>query len=195
MGRTENKIDHRSACSDSEEWKLARRSVLSGLAAILSLNWNTAGAHEVGPVTPPIEVPNITVISSEGVHTPLRDLLRGQVTAIQLMLSKCKSICPIEAATLARVQEALADHRTDDIHLLSLSIDPNTDTPEVLRAWLERFGAQPEWTAVSPAEADLPRVKAFFDRPSNLGIRLQYIWWTARAWLCGGPSTCRHQMR
>jgi protein SCO1/2 len=94
------------------------------------------------------------------------------VTAIQLMFSKCKSICPIEAATLARVQEALEavkDNPTDDIQLLSLSIDPATDTPEVLKAWLERFGAQPGWTAASPAEGDLGRVRAFFDRASALG--------------------------
>jgi protein SCO1/2 len=50
-----------------------------------------------------------------------------------------------------------------------LSIDPVTDTPEVLKAWLERFGAQPGWTAASPAETDLERVRAFFDRASALG--------------------------
>src|SRR5881296_1752178 len=100
MGRTENRGDHSFGRSDWAEWKLARRSVLSGLAAVLSLNWVPAGAHDFGPVKPPIEVPNVTVISSDGLYTPLRDLLRGRVTAIQLMFSKCKSICPIEAATL-----------------------------------------------------------------------------------------------
>jgi protein SCO1/2 len=169
MGRTENRSDHLSVHSDRAEWKLARRSVLSGLATTFSLNWVPADAHDFGPVKPPIEVPNVTVISSDGLRISLRDLLRGKVTAIQLMFSKCKSICPIEAATLARVQEALTDHPADDIQLLSLSVDPTTDTSNVLKAWLERFGAGHRWIAVAPAEADLARVRAFFDRPSNLG--------------------------
>ena len=169
MSGADNRIDHPSVLSDWGEWKLTRRSVLSGLAAALSLNWVAASAHDVGPINPPIEVPNVTVISSDGLCAPLHDLLRGKVTAIQLMFSKCKSICPIEAATLARVQEALGDHPAEDIQLLSLSIDPATDTADVLRAWLDRFGARHGWTAVSPADADLGRVRAFFDRPSALG--------------------------
>lgn len=150
---------------------LARCLLLTGLVVAFGLQL-PAGAHDIGLIRPPIEVPDITVVSADGVRAPLRDLLRGRVTAIQLMFSECKSICPIEAATLARVQEALEavkDNSTDNIQLLSLSIDPATDTPEVLAAWLERFGAQRGWTAASPAEADLGRVRAFFDRASALG--------------------------
>ena len=152
---------------------LARRLLLTGLAAAFGLQLMPARAHDnPGLVKPPIEVPDITVVSADGVRAPLRDLLRGRVTAVQLMFSKCKSICPIEAATLARVQEALEaakDNSTDNIQLLSLSTDPATDTPDVLKVWLERFGAQRGWTAASPTEADLGRVRGFFDRASALG--------------------------
>ena len=148
---------------------MARRSFLSGLAACLFFYWRSAHAHDVGPVNPPLEMPEVAVRSSDGLHAPLRDLLRGRVTAIQLMFTRCKSICPIEAATLARVQEALGDHPPDDIRLLSLSIDPIIDTPEVLRIWLQRFGARLGWTAASPAEDDLPCLRTFFERRPNLG--------------------------
>ena len=151
---------------------LARRLMLAGLAAAFGVQLLPARAHDIGLVKPPIDVPNVTVVSADGVRVSLSDLLRGRVTAIQLMFSKCKSICPIEAATLARVQEALEaakDNSTDNIQLLSLSTDPATDTPDVLKAWLERFGAQRGWTAASPTEADLGRVRAFFDRASALG--------------------------
>lgn len=151
---------------------LARLLLLAGLAAAFGVQLLPARAHDIGLVKPPIEVPDVAVVSADGVRAPLSALLRGRVTAIQLMFSKCKSICPIEAATLARVQEALEavrDNFINDIQLLSLSIDPATDTPEVLKAWLERFGAKRGWTAASPAEADLGRVRAFFDRASNLG--------------------------
>ena len=85
------------------------------------------------------------------------------------MFTQCKSICPIEAATFARTQEALAGTSADGIQLLSLSIDPLTDTPEVMKAWLDGLGAGSAWTAAAPAKADLARARAFFDGASDFG--------------------------
>ena len=159
----------RGGKTNSEGWTVGRRLFLNGLGAALGLHLLPADSHQnFGPVKPPLEVPDITVVSTDGIHASFRDLLRGRVTAIQLMFSRCKSICPIEAATLARVQEALGDNPANNIRLLSLSIDPLTDTPDVLKAWLERFGARRGWTAVSPVEADLAPVRAFFDRAPTL---------------------------
>jgi protein SCO1/2 len=153
----------------AERLTVPRRVFLTGIVAALGMPLLSADAHEnIGPVQPPIAVPDVVVVSLDGTRGSLRDQLRGRVTAIQLMFSRCTSICPIEAATLARVQEALGDRTSDMTRLLSLSIDPVTDTPDVLKAWLERFGARQGWTAVSPTEADLSRVRAFFDGPSNV---------------------------
>src|ERR1700738_5551633 len=91
---------------------LVRRLLfLNGLGAALGLHLLPADSHQnFGPVKPPLEVPDITVVSTDGIHASFRDLLRGRVTAIQLMFRRCKSICPIEAATLARVQDATGDN-------------------------------------------------------------------------------------
>jgi len=170
MGVGTKSIEPTSAWSDKTERSLSRRLLLSSLAAAFALRSATVRAHEkIGPVKPPLDVPNAAVVSSDGVHGFLRDLLLGKVTAIQLMFSRCESICPIEAGTLASLEKALADYPADDIRLLSLSIDPITDTPEVLKAWLERFGAGSRWIAASPAEPDLARVRTFFDQTSNTG--------------------------
>lgn len=149
---------------------ITRRPVLTGLVGSLTLRALPVLAHDaVGPVNPPIEVPDIHVVSSDGFSGRLRERLIGRVTAIQLMFTKCKSICPIEAATFVRVQEALGGCPCGDIQLLSLSIDPLTDTPDVLKAWLDGLGAGRGWTAVSPARADLERTRQFFDRASSAG--------------------------
>jgi protein SCO1/2 len=149
---------------------MTRRIFFNVVLAAIGLHLISATAHEnVGQLDPPIAVPEITVLSADGTRSSFRDLLSGRVTAIQLMFTRCTSICPIEAATLARVQEALGGDALANVRLLSVSIDPQTDTPSMLKAWLERFGARQGWTAVSPAEADLPRVKAFFDGPSSVG--------------------------
>jgi protein SCO1 len=153
----------------TEGLTVRRRVFLTGFVGTIGVHLSSADAHEnIGPVQPPIAVPDLNVLSIDGSRSSLRDLLLGRVTAIQLMFSRCRSICPIEAATLARVQEALGDKPDDKIRLLSLSIDPSTDTPDVLKAWLKRFGAREGWTAVSPALADLSRVRTFFDGQSNV---------------------------
>ena len=149
---------------------LLRRSVIAGLAAGLALRAVPASAHgSIGPVKPPVGVPDIGIVTSDGFRGPLRERLFGRVTAIQLMFTQCKSICPIEAATFARTQEALAGMSSDGIQLLSLSIDPLTDTPEVLNAWLDGLGARAGWTAASPAAADMARAREFFDGVSDFG--------------------------
>jgi len=147
-----------------------RRRMLAGLAAGLALRALPATAHgAIGPVKPPARVPEIIVLSSDGSRGPLHARLLGQVTAVQLMFTTCRSICPIEAATFVRTQQALARFPANGIQLLSLSIDPATDTPDVLRAWLDNLGAGPGWTAASPASADLARARQFFDGASSLG--------------------------
>lgn len=147
-----------------------RRSILTGLAAGFALCSIPAFAHgNIGPVKPPIRVPDIGIIASNNFQGPLRERLLGRVTAIQLMFTKCKSICPIEAATFARTQEILASNPSASIQLLSLSIDPLTDTPDMLAAWLDGLNAQPGWIAASPATLDLTRAREFFDGASSLG--------------------------
>jgi protein SCO1/2 len=148
---------------------LSRRGILHGLTLALTGASLPATAHNFGPVTPPLEVPHIELITSDGERRPFHRILIGHATAVQLMFTNCRSICPIEAATLARVQDALGDHPANQTQLLSLSIDPETDTPEKMRSWLERFGAGHMWTAAAPLPDDIPRVRAFFDRRSDFG--------------------------
>lgn len=147
-----------------------RRSVVAGLASSLALRAVPAFAHgSIGPIKPPLGVPDIDIVTSDGFRGPLRERLLGRVTAIQLMFTQCKSICPIEAATFARTQDILAGTASDGIQLLSLSIDPLNDTPEAMKAWLDGLGAGAGWTAAAPAKAGLARARAFFDGASDFG--------------------------
>jgi len=147
-----------------------RRSVMAGLAASLALRAVPAFAHgNIGPVKPPLGMPDIEIVTSDGFRGPLRERLLGRVTAIQLMFTQCRSICPIEAATFTRTQEVLAGAASNGIQLLSLSIDPLNDTPEAMKAWLDGLGAGAGWTAAAPAKADLARARSFFDGTSDFG--------------------------
>jgi len=53
------------------------------------------------------------------------------------------------------------------IQLLSLSIDPEDDTPAILTAWLRHYHAGPAWIAAAPIPRDLPRLQEFFGKGND----------------------------
>jgi len=77
------------------------------------------------------------------------DLVKGQTVAINFIFTTCTTICPPLGATFARVQKELGDKVGRDVRLISISVDPATDTPERLKAWGEKFHAAEGWTFVT----------------------------------------------
>jgi protein SCO1 len=82
------------------------------------------------------------------------DLVKGKTVAINFIFTTCTTICPSLTATFRRVQQDLAT-RAPDVQLISVSVDPITDTPERLRDFATRFKAGPGWTFVTGEKADI----------------------------------------
>jgi len=77
------------------------------------------------------------------------DLIKGKTVAINFIFTNCTTICPPLGATFARVQKEMGDRAGRDVHFISISVDPLTDTPERLKAWGAKFKAGPGWTFVT----------------------------------------------
>ncbi len=73
------------------------------------------------------------------------DLLQGKIVIINSFFATCKDSCPVMARNLARIQESLGDRMGRDVFLLSITVDPETDTPERLRAYAQQMKAKPGW--------------------------------------------------
>lgn len=73
------------------------------------------------------------------------DVLEGKIVVIDFIFTRCGSICPVLTATMARTQKLLADRTNRDVQLVSISVDPTHDTPEVLKKFGEKFEAKPGW--------------------------------------------------
>lgn len=100
--------------------------------------------------------PNVTLVTHEG--KPVRffdDLIKGKVVVVNFMFTSCPDVCPLETAQLREVQEILGDRVGRDVFMYSISIDPETDTPEVLRKYMERFEVGPGWTFLTGKEDDI----------------------------------------
>jgi protein SCO1/2 len=118
-------------------------------------------AHaSAGPVDPPKPPPSVELQLEDDTASTLQAVLIGRVTALQLMFTSCQAACPIQGALFAEAAKKLGD-RSNSAQLLSMSIDPDHDTPALLREWLKRFGASPRWRAARPNKAQLEALSAF----------------------------------
>jgi protein SCO1/2 len=73
------------------------------------------------------------------------DLLKSKVVVINAFFGTCTGACPKMSGVLAGLQERLGDRLGKDVFLLSFSVDPETDTPDKLKEYAERFHAKPGW--------------------------------------------------
>ena len=73
------------------------------------------------------------------------DLLKNKVVIINTFFTTCTSVCPPLNRNFERVQEALGDRLGKDAFLVSISVDPETDTPPRLKEYSQRFHARPGW--------------------------------------------------
>jgi protein SCO1 len=96
------------------------------------------------------------------------DLIKGKTVAVNFIFTTCTTICPPLTANFAKLQKIMRDRGAKDFQLISVSVDPETDTPEKLKRYAELFAAKPGWTFVTGTRADLEPVwRAFKVYTSN----------------------------
>jgi protein SCO1/2 len=107
-----------------------------------------------GPVRPARALPGIYITLSDGTKQRLDNLLAGHWTVVQLIFTGCSTTCPVQGAIFQETQKRL-DAIDGDVRLLSISIDPLGDTPELLEKWRRQFEAGNRWQAAVPQIDDL----------------------------------------
>jgi|KBSSwiStaDraftv2_1062776.scaffolds.fasta_scaffold10312_6 cytochrome oxidase Cu insertion factor (SCO1/SenC/PrrC family) len=139
-----------SASAVNKEQAVA--SVAVGEIAPANVSLAAAGTVAGNVVGAPTKllIPDVEVLDQEGNQLHFySDLIKGKTVAINFIFTNCTTICPPLAATFARVQKEMGDKVGKDVHLISISVDPLTDTPERLKAWGAKFKAGAGWTFVT----------------------------------------------
>ncbi|HEX5885411.1 MAG TPA: SCO family protein [Pyrinomonadaceae bacterium] len=100
--------------------------------------------------------PNVELLTQDGKKVRFYDdLIKGKVVAIELMYTTCKYNCPLETARLVQVQKLLGDRMGKEVFFYSITIEPEIDTPKVLKAYAEKYRIGPGWTFLTGKEADI----------------------------------------
>lgn len=106
------------------------------------------------------KIPDAPVLDQHGKQLNFySDLIKGKTVAINFVFTTCTAICPSLTATFRRVQQE-ATTRGVDVQLISVSVDPTTDTPERLNDYATKFKAGANWTFVTGDKARIDSVLA-----------------------------------
>jgi protein SCO1 len=73
------------------------------------------------------------------------DLLKNRIVVINTFFTECVSVCPLLNRNMQAIQDWLGDRLGRDVLLLSISVDPATDTPPRIKEYAQRFHAKPGW--------------------------------------------------
>lgn len=127
------------------------------IALILSASFTFLPAQDHGwPVAAQVSVPDVQVVTQTGEHLRFSsELLKGRVAIITGFFTNCTSMCPITQESLAHVAKLLGPLLGKDVIIVSLSTDPENDTPARMKAWAEKFHIASGWMLASGNKADV----------------------------------------
>jgi protein SCO1/2 len=151
-----------------------RRTLLVGLSAgavgmlVAARRTDAPDARSVRRVEwTPGQIPNPVVHTHDGRKVRFYDdLIRDKVVAINMTYLSCSGICPAATGNLLRVQRLLGDRAGRDVHMYSITLTPELDTPRALRAHVERLGIGPGWTFLTGDPDDIESLRfslGFYD--------------------------------
>jgi cytochrome oxidase Cu insertion factor (SCO1/SenC/PrrC family) len=115
-----------------------------------------ASQAESGALGQAPQIADVPVLDHQGRRLNFyTDLVKGKTVAVNFIFTTCTTICPPLAATFRRVQQDLGERAGRDVHLISISVDPVTDTPERLNSFASKFKAGPGWTFVTGGKPEI----------------------------------------
>src|SRR5712691_4974642 len=94
--------------------------------------------HAIAATTPAVTAVNLNIADAPVIDQTgaarhfYSDLIKDRVVVMNFIFTTCTTICPTMGATFSRVQRLLGDR---SVSLISVSVDPATDTPQRLDAW------------------------------------------------------------
>lgn len=141
-----------------------------GLIALAVLIYiSTVGKAQYRRTEVSYTIPSLTLIDQNANPVPLRSLLEAdRPVLLEFIFTSCTDLCPTQSVKFTNFQRYLQPDPTR-VHLVSITIDPETDRPPLMRQYLAQFGAQPGWTFLTGDKAQIRQVMdAFGIQPSDM---------------------------
>jgi cytochrome oxidase Cu insertion factor (SCO1/SenC/PrrC family) len=137
-------------------WGVGLLMALVGVGLGLRVGFENASRRAAHDLPRLWEVPDFAFIERSGQSVTRADLL-GKVWIASLIFTRCVEECPLVSSHMARLQDAFTAE--PDVRLVSITVDPAYDTPEVLTRYAQSFAAQPQrWLFLTGDKATIYRL-------------------------------------
>jgi protein SCO1 len=108
-------------------------------------------------------IPDVVLTDADARPVRLRDLLATKdIVMLNFIFTTCGAICPVMSKTFAEVPEKLRA-QVNGPRMISISIDPENDTPSKLKAYSKTYGASPRWSFLTGRPEDIKAIQIAFD--------------------------------
>jgi protein SCO1 len=138
-----------------------QRTLIAGICRGLVIMWSLALAASLGmaETLPKIgPAPEFTLTRQDGKRLALREL-RGKVLVITFIFASCTDTCPLLTAKMAGLQSRLGPAFGPQVFFLSITVDPERDTPAVLKRYAEAHKANMAgWAFLTGSPAEIREV-------------------------------------
>ncbi len=137
--------------------------LLAGTLGAQSHEGHHAPKHRYSRTLEKYAVPDVTLLNQDREDVDLRELTSQDMPVVlDFIFATCTTICPVMSAGLSGLQRELGDE-AGQVHLVSISIDPEHDKPEVMKKYLQRYKAKPGWQFLTGSREDVEAVMRAFD--------------------------------
>jgi cytochrome oxidase Cu insertion factor (SCO1/SenC/PrrC family)/cytochrome c2 len=100
--------------------------------------------------------PNLPVIDQNGRTLRFYDeVIKGKIVVISFIYTSCQDLCPLTTAKMAQLEDKLDGAVGRDLFFISMSVDPENDTPERMKAFADAFDVGPGWLFLTGKVADI----------------------------------------
>ena len=108
-------------------------------------------------------LPDVVLVNQNGEKVPLKTYLQSdKPVVVEFIFGTCTTICPILSAGYVNLQQKLGANSAK-VTLVSISIDPENDTPKVMKEYLKKYRAKPGWDFLTGSRADIDKVMYAFN--------------------------------
>jgi len=104
-----------------------------------------------------MEIPDTLLVDQNGNKVRLySDLVKDKIVLVHFFFTKCSDVCPMQGRSLMKLKSRLGNRLGRDVFFISISKDPQNDTPEKLSKWGKHYDVGPGWTLVT---GETPTIK------------------------------------
>ena len=143
---------------------------LTALCAVTLCQANDPHAHHRQQMIPgsvrsiqDYRIPDLKLVRDDGVTVAISDLFEtDRPVVVSFIFTSCSAICPVLTATLAQTRQRLGPD-ADRVRMVSVSIDPEHDTPARLRDYARQFQASGDWRFYTGQRAAIVAMQKAFN--------------------------------